>query len=249
MDRSGLRKKVLINLVSAPWTLIPTVGGLSMMMLSGMIGHGTEYWLLGGIAGVLAGIGSLATRWIWNADAITKESFEALQAEARQHEEENLNALQGRLQKDHDPRTEELLTSLRSLYKQFREGGGWSAKMDRRTIAEIGPRVETLFRGCVRSLERSLEFWETAQKMATKDARRTILNAREHLLDEIGQSIQQLAKTIDEMQAHAVQGTDQDLGQIRRELDESLAVARRVEERMSALDAELGHTPARAERE
>jgi hypothetical protein len=42
---------------------------------------------------------------------------------------------------------------------------------------------------------------------------------------------------------------DQDLSRIRRELDESLDVARRVEERMQSLEVELGPSAVESNRE
>jgi hypothetical protein len=60
----------------------------------------------------------------------------------------------------------------------------------------------------------------------------------------------QLAKTIDGVRLLAVQKEhDQDLSRIRRELDESLDVARRVEERMQSLEVELGPSAVESNRE
>jgi hypothetical protein len=250
MDRARLRQKVLLDLLSAPWTLLPAVGGLSLLLLAGAGSRGAEYLILGGIGGLLAGVGSLLTRWILRGDAITKKAFEALQAEGFRKEEDALNELGRRLQRDDDPRTEEHLRELRALYTRFRSNAGWSTQLGQRSALAIAGQVESLFKGCLQSLERSLEFWDTAQKMATREARATVLDARERLLGEIRMSIQQLARTIDEVQALAVKRKEeQDLARIRRELDESLVVARRVEERMQALDAELGGAVTRAERE
>jgi hypothetical protein len=251
MDRSRLRKKVLLDLVSSPWALFPGVGGLTMMLLAGAVNQGAPYLAFAGVASVLAGIGSLATRWIYRAEDVTKKAFEELQAEALKQEESDLDALDRRLrQEDDDPRTERHLAQLRRLYSGFRNDSSWATRMKQGAAVEIAQNVESLFRGCVQSLERSLELWHTAQKMATKDARAKVLEVRERLLEEIEQSIQQLARTIDEVQALAVKAKEQqDLAQIRRELNESLAVARRVEERMQALEAELGGPVTRSERE
>jgi hypothetical protein len=251
MDRSRLRKKVLLDLVSWPWALFPGVGGLTLMLLAGAANQAAPYVAFAGLASLLAGIGSLATRWIYRAEDVTKKAFEELQAEALKKEERDLDALDRRLrQEDDDPRTERHLAQLRRLYTGFRNDSTWATRMKQGAAVEIAQKVESLFRGCVHSLERSLELWQTAHKMATKDARAKVLEVREHLLEEIEQSIQQLARTIDEVQALAVKAKEQqDLAQIRQELNESLAVARRVEERMQALEAELGGPVTRSERE
>jgi hypothetical protein len=249
MERSALRKKVILDLLTSPWALAPGVGGLSLLILAGAAGGG-PLLVLGGIGGVLAGVGALLTRWIWNSEDITRKAFDQLQAEAARQEEAALDDLQRRLEQDDDPRTDETLARLRALYARARQNTAWAGKMDQRSALEIAAKVEALFRGCVHSLERSLEFWEVARRMSTAQARKSVLEGRERLLDEINKSTEQLARTLDEVQALAVQKRrEQDLARVRQELDESLAVARRVEERMLALDAELGRTAVQSERE
>jgi methyl-accepting chemotaxis protein len=91
---------------------------------------------------------------------------------------------------------------------------------------------------------------ETAARMKTAEGRKTTLASRERMIDEIRASVEQLAHTIDGVQALAAEKRpDQDLAQIRRELDESLEVARRVEERMQSLEAELGKPAVETSRE
>ncbi len=77
--------------------------------------------------------------------------------------------------------------------------------------------------------------------MTTKDGRNSTLDARERLLEEVAQSIRQMAQTIDGVLAMGLQEQSAaDLARIRQELDESLNVARRVEERMHSIEQELG---------
>jgi hypothetical protein len=77
--------------------------------------------------------------------------------------------------------------------------------------------------------------------MRTKEARDAALGQRERLVEEIRQSVVQLARTIDGVRSLTVQKEhEHDLSRIRQELDESLDVARRVEERMQSLEVELG---------
>lgn len=240
MDPSKLRKRVLLNLATSPWVLLPTVAGLSLLLLTGVLPQGMEYLVLGGVGGVLTGIGALATRWVYGSDELTRQALEELRAEALAEEEKAIDALAQRLLTDDDPRTEVHLQKLRSLYRDFRADTAWTTRVSPFVAVEIAQNVDSLYKGCVRSLERSLEFWQTAKKMTTSEARKKILDARERILDDIAGSIDQLARTLDEVRTLGVKvDAGEDLAHLREELGASLTVARRVEERMQELDAEI----------
>lgn len=243
MDRSRYRRKVLLDLFASPWTLLPGVLGASSLLAGWAFDGGASWWLLGGIAGILAGAGAAATRWVFSADRIMHEAFDSLQEETRRQQEQKLDALDRRLLGDNDPRPEQFLRELRAMYRGFRDDAAWTGRLGERSAFEIAGKVEKLFQACIISLERSQDLWDTAARMKTEAARRNVLAGRERLLEEIRESVQQVAHTIDGVQSLALeQPSDQNLAQIRRELDESLAVARRVEERMQTLEAELGRT-------
>jgi len=90
-----------------------------------------------------------------------------------------------------------------------------------------------------------LELRDAAHGMRTADGQRSLFESRERLLEEINQSIRQLAGTLDNVKALALAQTPaHDLARLRQELTASLDVARKVEERMQSLEAELGHPQA-----
>jgi len=241
MDRSRFRKRVLIDLLSAPLTLIPAALGGSLLVISWALERGSGWMALLGIAGLLAGAGTLFTRWIFHSDEIARAAFADLQDEMLDQRRRKLDQLDKQLQKDEDPRTEQFLRNLRKLYNGFRADSRWSENLSARNALEIVNQVEKLFKACIMSLERSLVLWETAGKMATAEGRRNVMQARDQLLGEIQASIDQLARTIDDVQALSVlKQEDHNLAHIREELNASLEVARRVEERMDSLEAELG---------
>lgn len=243
MDRSRYRRKVLLELFASPWTLLPGVLGASSLLLGWALDGGASWWVLGGVAGLLTGIGAAATRWIFFADRIMRGAFDSLQQETFRKQEQALDDLDRRLEGDNDPRPEQSLRELRAMYRGFRDDAAWTGRLGERSAFEIAGKVEKLFQACIMSLERSQDLWDAAARMKTEGARRSVLAGRERLLDEIRESVAQVAHTIDGVQSLAVgQAADQNLAQIRRELDESLEVARRVEERMQTLEAELGST-------
>ncbi len=104
--------------------------------------------------------------------------------------------------------------------------------------------MEKLFKESIISLERTLELSKAAQKMRTRKGRDSLLDSREQILEEIDKNIRQLAQTLDGLRTLDVKaGTDEHLARIRSELEESLDVAYRVDERLQTLEEELEHGP------
>jgi hypothetical protein len=244
MDPGQLKKRVLVDLLSHPLTFGPAVAGLSTLLVAwgGELGLGWAAFL--GFSGVLASAGSLVTQWLLRADDLTRRAYESLEADAAAEKEKQLDNLYHRLRQDKDPRDEKLLKQLREVYQRFRGDTNWVGRLSQQSAIEITNKVEKLFSGCIMTLERSLDLAAAAGKMTTKDGRRTALDSRERLLEEVAQSIDQMAQTIDGVLAMGLQEQSAaELARIRQELDESLNVARRVEERMQSIEQELGRNP------
>ncbi len=238
MDQLQLRNRVFRKAATSPWTSVPAViGGVALGV--GAVAA-SPVTIFAGLVGVLTAVGSWATQLLVRTDRLTQQTFQEMQAEDARQRERELDNLYRRLRKDDDSHTQRSLRQLRELYERFRENNQWSTAVDRRSAVEIAATIEKLFSACIASLERSLEMWEAAKKMATESARARLLAQRQGLLKEIAASIDQFAVTVDEVQSLAItkRGSD-DLARFREELDQSLDVARRVEQRMHDLESEL----------
>ncbi len=246
MDSGQLKKRVLLNLLTHPLTFAPALAGLSALLVAWGGEMGTGWLAFLGLSGVLASAGSMATQFLLGSDQLTRKAYAALEADAAAEKERQLDDLCQRLQQDKDARDEKLLKQLREIYQRFRGDTRWVARLSQQSAVEITNKVEKLFSGCIITLERSLDLAQTAGKMTTKDGRRTALDARERLLEEVADSIRQMAQAIDGVLALSLaEQSPADLARIRRELDESLDVARRVEERMQSIEQELSRDAAR----
>jgi hypothetical protein len=232
MDPARLRKRVWLQLASAPLTVLPAVAGATALLAAWGVDAGSGWLAFLGVSGLLASVGSLATQCIFYLDEHTRRAFASLEAEALAEQERKLDNLYRRLRKDDDPRDDELLKQLRSLYRTFQQDTEWVKRMRQQSAVEIASQVEKLFQASIISLQRSLDLARAADRMATDDGRRTALLSRDRLLSEVQESIAQMAKTIDGVQSLGLERNGDDLARIRRELDESLNVARRVEERL-----------------
>lgn len=238
MDKERLRNKVMGKLLASPWTVVPAAMGITGLA-AGWAGDSATL-AFAGFAACLASVGALATRWMFKVDDLSREAAEEMEAEERRQHEESLNALDRRLQRDKDPSTEQRLRKLRYVYRRFQEASDWRTQVDRRSAFEIANKVEKLFKACIMALERSVVLWETAQRMTTRRGRDNVLASREKVLEDVDASVIQLARTIDGVLSLAVESSgESDLANLRSELNESLDVARRVEERMHSLETEL----------
>jgi hypothetical protein len=226
-----VKKKVLLDLFVSPWTVLPVAGGLSAWLLSWGI-DGSTVLNVAGLAGVLGGIGMLATRLIFGLEDITHNAYVHLHEQQRGQQQAALDALDQRLSTDHDDRTQQCLRELRHLHgafqNQVREG-----KITGSTHRVLD-RVEQLFRACVRQLEQSYELWRTGEKLSGT-ARRSLLKERDEVVLEVVQTIEHLGKTIEQLHSVKVKQNESELARLREELDETMRVARRAEERMASL--------------
>ena len=225
-----VRKKVLLDLFASPGTLLPTVGGLSALILSWAMDGGAALNFIG-LAGILGGVGWFVTRLILDLENITNRAYDYVHAQKVKQQEESLDELDARLRKDRDPRTEECLRRLRDLYGTFVEDVR-SGKITRGT-QEVTEIVDELFRTCVGQLELSYQLWQTAVK-TSGPPRDKALQDRNEVVEEVIEAVRQLDKTIQQFLSFTKKKNQEDLGRLRGELDEALRVARRTEERMAS---------------
>lgn len=234
-----VKKKVLLDLFVSPWTLVPTVTGLSAWMLSWGVGGNTTLNLIG-LAGVMIGAGIQATRLIFGVEKLTEQAYGYQEAKKRAEREASLDDLARRLAQDEDNRTQECLRRLRALYGLFEQDPPRGAA----TIA-IRDNVQRLFAASVRHLEYSYELWEKARRLPP-GTRRPLLEQRGAAIDEVVLTVNHLTRTVERYNAlQADNDGDDELARLREELDATIEVARRADEQMET----LGKSPAYDEKE
>lgn len=234
------RQKFLLRLATSPITLVPAVGGLTAMLASwGLDLPGAVAFA--GLASVLVAAGTFLTRIVTQDEANAKAALEEVEQEMEREREAALDDLERRLSSDNDPRDESLLRDLRALATALRSRDLWPAAFSTHTTVDIMSGVEQLFALCVSSLERELRLLQIAAKMTTDAARAPILARREQILADIGRSIEQLSRILTHLQGMHSEGSDSaELQRIQQELDQSLEIAARVEERMKTWQGDRG---------
>jgi hypothetical protein len=185
-----------------------------------------------GIFGVLGGVGHFASRLVLGLEAITQRAYEAL-LQRRQHEQNReLDELERQLSTDQDPRTDSCLRELRGLYETFQK-----SCTQGRTVAtqhQVISQVEQVFQASVQQLRRSLQLYDISQELSPQ-SRAEILAERERVIEDVLETRAHLSATIEEFQSLVTRRDQSDLSRLREELDETLRVAKKTEERMAVI--------------
>ena len=229
-----VKRKVYLDLFASPYNLIPFAGGLTSLMASWAVG-GDPTLTLAGIAGVLGGIGVTASRLIWGIEGLTEKAYGYQVEKQQKTHERKLDELDAKLTRDRDPRTQACLRELRLLYVSLQKAAG---KGNITTSSyEIIEGVGKVFDECVKQLEHSHALWETAGRMRGP-ANESMMVQRDGIIQEVVATVVDVGAMVERYLVNESKRSRTELGNVRRELDESIEAARRAERRT----AELGRS-------
>lgn len=229
------RARIASELLWAPSVALPMVAGVSAWLISWAIG-GAAALSITGLVLVLGSIGWLATRVIFLMDDVAAKILRDDAEKMIKDEEEKLDQLQLRLRSDRDYRTKDYLTLLRTCRSEFEN----LAKSPGIVIQsqEIVKQVRQLFWSATEQLEQSLKLYELAERLSGVEKKK-IQEQRENTLGDIRESIEHMQSAIKHYQELMNKEQQSDLGSLRDELDASLRVAKRTEERMRELEGSI----------
>lgn len=231
-----LRRRVLRKIFLAPTVILPVVFGLSAWMIS-WAGDGISSLNLAGLIGVLGGVGWAATRAVYGTEKFVQQAYDEMSQEAILAESRRLDQLDQLLCQDNDPRDQELLRMLRSQRAQFREIASQPTLTARST--EVLAGVEQLFRASVKNLSECYQLWLESQRLGRSE-QQALLVEREKLLQEIRVTVDQVQKSLSEYRDLSKRAVGTDLGELRGELEHSIEIAKRTEERLRELEIAPG---------
>jgi hypothetical protein len=246
MAQNAPRNPTISRILRSPLVLAPALAGIAAAVPALWQGKATGLLSLLGVAGLCFAAGSAVTQFVAGKWKIGKPGHNDPSRTARNKHEAYLTDLMYRLRRDRDDRTEDMLDRLHRLNDRLQISGLLDGNAG--PMPEIREKVKQLYRSCLRSLERSWEFWSAATEMSTQQVRQEMLERRERILAEVRDSTGHLETTVDYLRAKQLERTldEAELSRIRRELDVGLRAARRVEEQMSDLEdgltARLGNT-------
>ena len=245
IDEQQVQKQVLVRHLGSPLVMAPMLLGVTSLAAAWAFDwRSAGIAAFAGIAGILASGGIFLTRLILGGKDTASSIIQEHEAASISAREKDLDRLERELESsDNDPRPEKALRDLRSLVSVLRESTEAPQGHHLATMVDIHARVTELFEHCVELLEQTIQLWQTAAKLNTPSARKPILDQREAIIDEIQQSVQQVSNTLIGLkQLSRTESSTNRLKEMRAELDQSLHVARSVEERVNQMMQESKHS-------
>jgi len=227
-----VKRKVIAELFFAPSVVLAIVGGMSAGMLSWAMG-GNSSMTMAAAAGILGGIGWMMTRIIFKIESITEGAMRFEQEQAIKAEKKQLDELEQRLIGDGDDRTQDYLTLLRSVREDFQETASQPGVQMR--SARVREQVNAIFNATIDQLRHSYKLWELSQSLSG-EARRKIMVSREGVMKEIGATVDRLHTTVLQFKELIREDKKVDLASMREELEATMRVARRTEEKMREIE-------------
>lgn len=228
-----VKRKVISELFFAPSVVLPFVGGISAGLFS-WAGGGIAVLSMAAAVGVLGGVGWMATRVIFMVEQITEAAMKLQEEQHVQASNQKLDQLKRQLEADGDACTQDYLTLLRSLRDDFSAASNRPGVRGR--SSQLRDQVNEVFEAAVGQLSETLQISRLAASLSG-EARRKVLEDRQKLLKEIGQTVDYLRNTVNEFQVITHGDARPDLTALREELEASMRVAKRTEERMREMES------------
>ncbi len=171
---------------------------------------------------------------------MTEIAYRDLQKRTREVRMREIRELRRSLRSDRDPRTSNMLKRLQRIYDRLLESE--RAGIDP-VYKEVSVQANRLHQSCMELLRMSLRLWKASREVTTESVRKQLETSRESSINEVQEGIINLERSLDHLQTSELRGGASDevnAARLRKELDEGLNVARRVENRIRSLDSELG---------
>ena len=232
-----LRKKIVLDLCVTPGTVIPTAIGVSLLLLSVVLGGSAAFV---GFLSCLVGFGALLTTWVSNLERVSKKAEKEWIRMQQAKKDRELDRLDKNLQDTRETKDEVALRNLRALYRSFCQDFQ-DGKIAKTVPPVMLGQIDEIFESCIHQLSRSYEVWLQAG-MVQGDLKKGLLSQRRQMLDDVEETVTMLAEAINEVRALRLKTKRSELQRLQKKLASQLSVAKAVEERVAELEG-LGEPP------
>jgi hypothetical protein len=226
-------KRVLLNMLTKPMTLVPAIGGASLLLLSPVAGATLGFV---GFCLLLVGAGVFATNAAFNMEKFSAQALAEAQEEKQRAREARLGALAENLAKARGRRSHDALQNMRTVYAEFVADirGG---QVNVHGAGIMLDRIEELYEGCIGTLERSYKLWELGKRM-TGDGKAAVGQQRDELLAAVESSLARMVAAIGDVRALSLKAGKSELAEMSDRMTQQLEAAKEVERQLNELDAD-----------
>jgi len=229
--KKELRNRILLDTCVTPGTIIPATLGVSLLMLSVVLGSGVAFF---GLMCFLGGVGALATNLLFRMPAVQQQALKEWQRKKQKQRDAELDGLDRKLSRTRETRDENALRNLRAIYTSFCKDYE-SGKVARTVPPAMLQKIDEIFEACVKELTETAHLHDQS-KQVTGDLKKEIKKARKNLLDKIEELVELLVHAVNEVRAIKVESTKGELEELRQKFQSQLEVAIATEERVRELD-------------
>lgn len=205
-------KRLALRIIGHPGVVAPAVGA-GIVAATAMVV--APPWIILGAAGLCAiSIGVGAYRALFRTNKIAEDialeeqhqreaEIETLEAERdaqARAKERDLDVLRRRLAEDSDHRDEQMLDRLREINGRFGEDHAWYKALNPVVRERVRETFHTLFEDAIARLRSSVELRDQATSLESA-ALAPLKEAREQLLTEVSEVVEQMANVLGGIQA------------------------------------------------
>jgi len=237
MNEGQIRRRIFLRLLGHPLVIAPSVLGATAWTAIWALSLPSGLGLFAGLAGILGSAGVYLTRLILDDGKTARDVLADEELGEQKAAQAALDDLDRRLvAADQDPRPETALRDMRALLRAFDEFAGKTDSLNAPAVIEVRSRVQQIFNQTVRSLEQTLRLGDTAKQLSMAAARKPLLQQREKIIADVEACTKQLGDTLAALQTLGSGArSNNELSRLRDELDQSLQIAGRVEDRLNSL--------------
>jgi len=252
MNEGQIRRRIFLRLLGHPLVIAPSVLGATAWTAIWALSLPSGLGLFAGLAGILGSAGVYLTRLILDDGKTARDVIADEELGEQKAAQAALDDLDRRLvAADDDPRPETALRDMRALLRAFDEFAGKTDSLNAPAVIEVRSRVQQIFDQTIRSLEQTLRLGDTAKQLSMPAARKPLLQQREKIIADVEACTKQIGGTLAALQRlDSGDPSNHELSRLRDELDQSLQIANRVEDRLNSLldqtDSDIRSQPPRA---
>lgn len=228
-----------------PAVMLPAVAG-AFSLAAGWVAGGAGTMM--GVAGLAIAALVVAYRATLGSAGIVEQVKSGLLEKKKRDHVAYLRELRRKMRRDGDPRTGSLITKLRSIYEQLGQSADAALADYSGVLPQMHEQARELYDSCLQLLEHSFELWDAGRNLAEPANRESFSRDRETILGEVQRSVEHLDHTMDELRKASLrreglrdgESAKAEHTRLRDELSRGIETARAVEQRMVALEEELG---------
>lgn len=231
---SKLKKKILQEILLTPYTVMPLMGGVSLLLMAEILGGLAAF---AGFVLIVMAFGVAACNLLVNYQPIAEKAMRQVEKDKRIERNYQLDELDKKLLLDRDPRDQTALRNLRSLYDEFIDDIE-HGKITVRCNSSVLEMIEGIFKECVSQLEKQHLYWETSNKVVGETKER-LLRQRDGILKDVEESIARLAESLTEIRTLNLKSSKTEVKGLQNKLHAQLEAAKALDSFNASLQNDM----------